>query len=91
MIDNEKEPSKEEKLESLFFQLWRQYPTGVSTFSECAKKCGGSELARGGGLCANCLEKEMAELVGGTFAFRYHAAVQDVRRLRSQMLDKVST
>lgn len=90
MIDNEKEPSGEEKLERLFWHLWRQYPTGVSTFSACARKCGGEEMARGGGACAYCLEKDMAELVGASMAFRYHSLVRDLRSLRSEMMDKVS-
>ncbi|MES2995878.1 MAG: hypothetical protein V4733_03620 [Verrucomicrobiota bacterium] len=64
--------------------MWRSNPNWPSTFSACAATdCDGS--ARGGGLCGDCTEKRLAEIVGKAIAYNYREAIRTVRRLEKEM------
>ena len=54
--------TKESEFYQLLHTLRRNYPNGVTTWSNCINECG--EPARGGGKCATCCESEIGLLVG---------------------------
>jgi hypothetical protein len=68
--------SKSDQLDLAIQMLYRQYPIWPSTFSECSSEsCYGS--ARGGGYCAKCIEKVIAEISGyPDMAFLLHKEIQ---------------
>jgi len=51
--------SKRNRIAELLWELRRQYPSGVSTWSNC-KQC--AKPARGGGVCKDCLVNELKAL-----------------------------
>ena len=57
-----KKMRKETEFLNILHDLRRNYPIGITTFSTClTTDC--SNPARGGGYCANCCEKQMAEFL----------------------------
>lgn len=78
----------EHKLHDLIWSLRRNYPSEPSTFSACCK-CH-DKPARGGGLCAYCLQDKIAELVGEQLADDFHRTVREQALLINSMIDKVS-
>ena len=64
--------------------IWRNLPEFASTFSACARECGQS--ARGGGVCLNCAQADLAKLTNDLIASQYVATVLNLRRLESEML-----
>ena len=89
-MTKEKLQPKEEGLNGILFQLWRNYPQGVSTFGPCSRKCGPKSSARGAGVCAACLEKDLAALVGEVNAGSYHFCVRAIRRMEREFEDILS-
>jgi len=75
--------SKQQRLEQLKSDLWYQNFRGVTTMSGCFNKCGNG--ARGGRECADCVEKELAELVGADLAKLYHYDIVRIRDTESAM------
>ena len=55
--------SRRDKIVGLLWQLRRQYPSHVATFSPC-KQC--AKPARGGGLCGDCLFRGLKGLGADT-------------------------
>lgn len=76
--------SKIREVEKLISGLFYQYPTGVSTFNVCDCK---RLLARGSGKCAQCLETELADIVGVEPAARMHSAISDFADARAKVLE----
>lgn len=63
--------------------LHRQYPLWPSTFSTC--DCG-KNLGRGGGRCADCIEEELAKLIGKPLAWEIHSTIKELTRLKSEAI-----
>lgn len=81
----------EEKLRHIMHDLWYQHPQGASTFSMCGnyKKNGCKSDGRGGRPCADCVEEELAKLVGDENADKYHILICDIRELECIMYKKI--
>ena len=78
--------SKEYQIRSLIQLIWKQLPSGASTFSQCQNdKC--EESARGGKKCIKCLEKELARFVGEEAAQNYVDAAHVIRAMEREMLE----
>lgn len=77
------------KFESLIYQLRRDYHPYPATRSACSKCDGGS--ARGGGHCADCIEEELAELVGDDLASDLRRAIEDQNAYVSRCLEKLES
>jgi hypothetical protein len=60
--------------------IWRNLPSGPTSFSRC--ECGRGN-GRGGGPCIKCAEEALAKLVGEAEAAAYVATVRRVRDLES--------
>lgn len=85
--DHESQP-RERTLNQLLHDIGYQFPGGVTTFSGCANgAC--DNMARGGHLCVECLEKCLAELVGRDLAAEYIGQVRGLARLKARMHDAV--
>jgi hypothetical protein len=65
--------------------IWRNLPTLPGTFAACSRGCGQS--ARGGGVCLNCAQADLAKLTNELLARQYVATVLNLRRLEREMLD----
>lgn len=66
---------KEEKLDILLYGLNRAYSVYPSTYSRCLNRPKCKNPGRGGGLCGDCLETELAKLTGlPEQAAQYHQA-----------------
>ena len=63
--------------------IWRQMPSGRSTFSTCFNECG--QIARGGGECIECLQKKLVKLVGYDLATGYIELARRIRLMESVM------
>lgn len=74
---------KLERIYDLRHALWRNIANGVFTSGYCATGCG--KMARGAGLCADCLAKELGELIGKAKAARYVKLIREVRALELKM------
>lgn len=71
--------NKARAFERLVYDLRRQFPDGPSTFSPCGVH-GCTLLARGGGLCSDCLRECLSELTGQpALANRLHDALETAR------------
>lgn len=57
----------------LIYDLRRQYPRGVTTWSSCANECGNS--ARGGATCADYLEISLSAYIGSEAANNLREAI----------------
>ena len=73
------------KVELLMSELHRQYPLWPSTFSTC--ECG-KNMARGGGKCYECIEKDLAEVIGAELAKEIHTAIYRLYNLKVVALEK---
>lgn len=71
------------ELSELVYQLERQYPLMPSTFSTCECK---RSPARGGGLCAECIEERIAEKVGKPLAWELHHSFKQYQRLKHEVI-----
>ena len=60
------------------------YHLHPSTWGKCKTKCG--KDARGSGLCKDCAEKGLAELVGGEKAKELHEAVKTLHKIECELL-----
>jgi len=60
-----------QKVEHLCYQIKRQYPLWPSTFGQCSRECGRGKMARGSGLCEDCLVDELSSLVGERLSKEY--------------------
>ena len=68
--------------------IWRNLPSGVSTFSACPTEgCKGA--GRGGGKCVECWQNILGEVSDPGLAHEYVEAVREVRALED-MIDRVS-
>ena len=43
--------------------------------------------ARGGGICANCIERDLSRLIGATDAAHLHAMVRQLNEKRQQIAE----
>jgi hypothetical protein len=77
--------TKVEKLNDLISKIRYQLPIGVTTMGLCVNHCGNS--ARGSGVCVNCLELELADLVGRSNALDYVCAAIVERFYRAKMFE----
>lgn len=68
------------KVSELIRGLEYQHPMGVSTFGTCIK-CR-ANASRGGCVCANCLEDELAEIIGKPLAWEVHQALKTYNLLK---------
>ncbi len=84
------EKSREDKLQKAFRDLWRNYPGWPSTFGPCSQKCKEEAYGRGSGPCADCCEKELADLVGPRYAHEYHVSIKELRELEKDMLEDIN-
>ena len=75
--------TKRERVEELRHTMWRNMPSTPSTFGACCR-CK-TKSARGSGLCFDCAEKELAELVGRKAAEEYAKAIARIRELENKM------
>jgi len=68
--------SKADQLDYAVQLLYRSYPIWPSTFPECSSEhC--IKSARGGGYCASCIEKAIAEISGyPDMAFLLHMEIK---------------
>lgn len=73
--------NKTYKAAELIRGLEYQHPMSVSTFSTCIK-CK-SKAARGGGVCADCIEGELADLIGKPLAWEVHQALKTYNLLKN--------
>ena len=67
-------------VETLIYQLERQYPMWPSTFSKCECK---RHLARGAGRCGECIEEELADLIGRSLAWEVHHALKSYTQIKA--------
>jgi len=75
---------KEYQIRQACHHLWRQHPSGASTFSACSNNdC--VNLARGGLFCAECCTKDLGKLVGIEMAREYNATVMRIRLMEHEM------
>lgn len=76
--------NKTYKVSELIRALEYQHPLGVSTFGNCMKcKVHG---ARGGGVCATCVETELAEIIGKPLAWEVHQALKAYNQLKHEAI-----
>ena len=76
---------KLERIYDIRHALWRNIANGVFTSGTCSAGCG--RMARGSGLCADCLAKELGELIGKAKAARYVKLIRSVRAMEREMDD----
>ena len=72
---------------SLASGLQRNYVDWPSTFGKCSGGC--DTLARGSGLCADCYERKLAEIVGEESASHFHDAVKARHKAYHEMIDGI--
>lgn len=72
-------PNKTYMVSELIRALERNHPLHPSTFSTCECK---ERLGRGGGKCAECLEAELAELIGKPLAWEIHQTIKTYSMLK---------
>lgn len=72
-------------VERLINSISRNYPAWPSTFSTC--ECG-QHWGRGGGKCAECLEDELAAIIGKPLAWEIHQTIKQYAELRNEAMDK---
>jgi hypothetical protein len=70
-------------LDSLLHLLRRSYPEYPSTFNPCRNECGNS--ARGSGLCAACIEDEIAKISSPVLAGKLHNAIVEQAEVIGQI------
>jgi len=70
------------KMYLLISNIRHQLAPGVHTYGKCAS-CDG--VARGSGVCAECVTKELGQLVGRTNADEFLWATQQVNRTIDNM------
>lgn len=76
-------PNKTYMVSELIRAMERNYPLHPSTFSTCECK---SRMGRGGGKCADCLEIELAELIGKPLAWEIHQTIKTYTMLKNAAL-----
>ena len=79
--------SKVDKYYSLLRDLHYNYPDWPSTFSTCSR-CE-EHSARGGGICAICIERELAKVIGPTNAAHLHAMIQQLAEHKARVADEL--
>ena len=72
----------------IFYSLVRNYARWPSTFSTCPTE-GCERLGRGGGLCADCIEKELAGLIGENLAKQMHDSIKRTHELWCIIFDEL--
>lgn len=73
------------QVEGLINGIYRNYPDWPSTFRKC--KCG-QHLGRGGSKCAECLEGDLAAIIGKPLAWEIHQTIKQYAELRGEAMDK---
>lgn len=76
-----------EKLNDLISKIKYQLPLSVTTWGACNKSCG--NRARGAAKCIECLEKELADIVGNDKAFNFVRKATDERNARAEMQEYI--
>lgn len=76
-------PNHTYKVAELINAMFRNYPSWPSTFSTCECKV---NIGRGGGKCADCLEVELAELIGKPLAWEIHQTIKTFTMLKNAAL-----
>ena len=79
--------SKVDKYYSLLRDLHYQYPDSVNTFSTCSR-CE-EHSARGGGVCANCIERELAKVIGPTKGAHLHTMIKQLAEHKARVADEL--
>jgi len=79
--------SKVDKYYSLLRDLHYQYPDSVSTFSTCGR-CK-EHPARGWGVCANCIERELAKVIGPTKGAHLHTMIKQLAEHKARVADEL--
>jgi hypothetical protein len=75
-------PAKRQLIADCQYYLWRGISHGEHTVSNCCRK-GCEKLARGGGICVSCAEKDLATAVGKEVARKYVLAIRNIRKIES--------
>lgn len=66
--------------------LWRGHPLWPSTFSKCpTPAC--TKAGRGGNYCVECVEKQLAQIVGEEDAAEYHNLIKQISALGRKFYD----
>lgn len=67
--------------------LWRQYPEQIlnPTYIKASCACPDA-ISVGGGKCAGCCERDLANLVGLYVASEYHQNIRRIRQMEGEML-----
>jgi hypothetical protein len=68
------------QVQDLIWRLERQYPLWPSTFSTCECK---AHMARGADRCADCLEEELAGVIGKPLAWEVHHALKSYQQIKA--------
>ena len=76
--------TREESIRQVVHNLWRQYPTGITTFGPCSTE-GCDHEARGSAKCADCCTQELAGWVGVKLAVRYQECLEEKIKLEKEM------
>lgn len=77
--------SRAYEVEQLIVSISRNYPSWPSTFSTCECK---RAWGRGGGKCAECLEEELAGIIGKPLAWEIHQTIKQFANLKGEAMEK---
>ena len=78
--------NREAKIRAAMDLIWRNLPSGPSTFGPCYRKCGREGFARDGGPCIHCAQDDLAKLTSSAVAKGYVAQVRGLRAMEAAML-----
>ena len=70
------------------YNIRRQFPMGITTWSHCSKK-GCSHPSRGGAHCLECSVKDLAEVIGVRLAESYKFSQLSYTKLMSEIDQKI--
>jgi hypothetical protein len=81
---------KRNALHQIQFDLWKQHPAAdlQSTWGKCCRKDCVLD-ARGSGVCSDCLESDLAKLVGEEMAASYHMKIVELRQMEQAMVRRL--
>ena len=83
-MKSENEMNHGEAIRIARYNIWRNLPSGVTTWSLCVCQ---RQSGRGGGPCLKCAEEKLAALTTPQLAADYVLAVRRVRELEENQND----
>lgn len=75
-----------DEVRTIISDLHYQSSKGIHTNGPCHNGCG--KGARGSGVCPECLEKRLGEIVGKTSAAEYFVAAHKYESIKEKILTK---